>query len=64
VGSSTVIVNRVAGPISTSANPERLNSATPRAAASYSDSAAMWTEWVTPAPSVNDTRQELGMTLF
>src|SRR6185369_16980959 len=58
-GFSTETFNRVAGPTAAKANPQRRNSAMASAAASNSEEAVTETVWVTPAPSVNDTRQEV-----
>jgi hypothetical protein len=58
-GATTATRSRVAGPTIASANPQRRNSAIPRAAASYSDDADTETVCVTPALSVNDTLHAL-----
>ena len=58
-GGSTEIVSRVAGPMLTNANPFRLNSAMPTAAASKSDDADTVTVCVHIRPVCEDTRQVL-----
>jgi hypothetical protein len=58
-GGSTATVSRVAGPMLAKAKLLFLNSATPSAAASYSEDAETVTVCVMFAPSVNDTRQVL-----
>jgi hypothetical protein len=60
LGESTDTDNIVTGPGKASIRPQRWNSATPSAAASYNDDAVTTAVWVMPSVSVKDTRQELG----
>jgi hypothetical protein len=60
LGESTATDNIVTGPGKTSIRPQRRNSATPSAVASYNDDAVTTAVWAMPSVSVKDTRQELG----